>query len=194
MASVVGERWEALAEQFDNLAERISLLVKAIDPDYQVKQFYLADQQPYIARVPGGRVRMSDHERESMRDQLRSLHPGKTEAEIDALLAKLVTSIENLETYRARSRYSKPQWPGAVTLETPSAGKPILHFMSWPEAVCQFEERFKAVKTWAEAHLNDECADVPESDGKTAGSRKAPAVPPATVSDEAKMRDRKSVV
>jgi len=101
------------------------------------------------------------------------LHPDKTEAEIDSLLATIVKSMENLETYRARARHSKPQWPGAVTLETPGAGKPILHFMSWPEAVCQFEERFKIVKAWAETHLTNEAAEVLETGGKTAKPPKA---------------------
>jgi len=166
--TVLDERWKALAEQFDALAEEISLLVRAIDHNYPVEQFYQADSLPYIARVPGGRVRMPDHERESARDHMRWLHRGKTEAEIDSLLAKFVTSMENLKTARARAMYSKPQWPGAVMLETDRAGKPHLIFMSSPETVCQFEERFKAVKTWAETYLTNEAAEVPGTGGKTA--------------------------
>jgi hypothetical protein len=163
LGSVWDERWEGLAEQFDSLAEKISNLVLAIDPDYPVKRFYQADQEPYISKVPGGRVRMPDHERESQRDHMRWLYPGKTEEEIDALLAKFVTSMENLETYRARSMYSKPQWPGAVMLETDGKGKRHLNFMSWPKTVRQFEERFKAVRTWAKTYLTNKTASKDES-------------------------------
>jgi hypothetical protein len=115
MGSAFDGKWEAFANDIDDLAGRLAVKVKALDPMYPVGQFYEAKPQPWIARVPGGRVKMPDHERESLRELVANLHREKPQNEIEKLQAVIIASIETADTQRARSSFTKPQWPGAVT-------------------------------------------------------------------------------
>jgi hypothetical protein len=136
MGSAFDEKWETFANEVDDLASRLAVKVKALDPVYPVGQFYEAKPQPWIARVPGGRVKMPDHERESLCEHVAHLHRDKPQKEIQELQTLIIANIENADTQRARSFFTKPQWPGAVMDLPPT----------WQIAETRFAERGNGTK------------------------------------------------
>jgi hypothetical protein len=142
--------WDTVAVQLDAKARQIAVLVKAMDPPPPVVEFYGADPRPLIAKVPGGRVRMPEHERQWNLDFSIRMQPGRPRAEVEKDHAAFVAGIEQLDTDRARQTFTKPQWPGHIQEYRDPQGKWHVRFYSPPEMVDEWEQRFGTVKAWAE--------------------------------------------
>ena len=133
------DEWDALAGEFDDKAERLADLVKALDPSYDTGTFYSPEPMTVWEAYPKARKAFTEAERKWHRDY--ELAHGKTEAEADAILDGVDRAAEGY----ALTEWTKMQWPGFVR---EVGGHRV--FMSGPALVHAFDRRFKALRRRAE--------------------------------------------
>jgi hypothetical protein len=150
MGLAFDDEWDRLAKQFDAKARRLAQLVKALDPAYQTGTFYVAGQpKPLADFYPESAFNLSPSERKPLLEHVRRLNPGMDEARV----AEVVKGIDELSASHARIQFTKPQWPGFVLQLQDRESKLHLHFVSPPQMVHAFEQRFESMKAWAKEHL-----------------------------------------
>ncbi|MCX5676257.1 MAG: hypothetical protein NTX87_14725 [Planctomycetota bacterium] len=169
MGAAVDEAWDECAREFDNLARRLAQIVKALDPAYPTNTFYHAGRPlPLIDCYPQSAWQIPESERKWLRARVRSLNPGKSAAEIEAIAAR----SDELAEARAEASHTKPQWPGAVTQENGH-----LLFVSGPGLVHEFEQRFHALRLWASQIVEDAARQTAKDNSGEADTAARPDLP-----------------
>jgi len=151
MGMVLDDVWEALSAEFDSRAERLTVLVKALDPTYDTTTFYSPEPVNVWEAYPKARKMLSEGERQWYRDHWDG------DITADAFFAQL----DALQESRTLQEWTKMQWPGCV-IDIP--GHRI--FKSDPAFVRVFDERFNTLRAWAAERARQ------ERDAKAAKGRK----------------------
>ena len=131
--------WNTLAAEFDRIAQRAAILVKALDPDYNTSRFFTPQPVCVLEAYPDMGA-LSIGEREGLRDHL--LRMGHTPEEAATLLA----NTDALPRGHALRAFTKMQWPGRVI---DAGGHRI--FLDDSRLVREFDIRFGALREWAKS-------------------------------------------
>lgn len=169
MGSAQNEGWEVFANEVDGLARRLAQVIKAVDPEYNTGEFYSPKPIPVAADLPGGVARLPDHERPAHKEYIRRRNPAASEEEIE----RITMSLEANLTRQALSRFTKRQWPGYVV----DVSENLRKFISNPDYVETWEDRFDVVKTWARVIVFPREAEPAKSEG-AGGAEPAHTLPP----------------
>jgi hypothetical protein len=161
-----GDEWENLANEFDRLASRAVVLVRALDPAYDTGVFFTPAPVSLLEAYPKtGTPSITDME--TLREVC--LLRGKTDEQAAACVAMLERACKK----GALNAVTKRQWPGRVIDEVTGAYR---LFFSDPELVRAFDQRFGALKAWAEARQQEESSAPNTPDAAATLSKDARAL------------------
>jgi len=160
MAMVLDDVWEALSTEFDSRAERLAVLVKALDLTYDTTTFY--SPAPVSVWEVYPKARKGDL---SERDRWWYRKNWDGEITADAFFAQL----DALQESRTLQEWTKMQWPGRV-FDIP--GHRI--FKSDPALVRVFDERFNTLREWAAERARQEKTGGKKNTGDGEGHGAAP--------------------